>query len=65
MRTIDGQIRIDIYTTEDGYVALKQMSQVEGADSLCLLSVDQIPGVIRELQALYANRQSWADAMPE
>jgi hypothetical protein len=65
MRTIDGQIRIDIYTTEEGYVALKQASELEGADSLCLLSVDQLPGVIRELQALYADRRSWADATPE
>ena len=65
MRTINGQIPVDIYTTEGGYVALKQPSQHGGDDALCLLSVDQLPDVIRELQALYADRQSWAEAMPE
>ena len=65
MRTIDGQIRVDIYTTEEGYVALKQPSQLGGDDSLCLLSVDQLPDVIRELEALYADRHLWVDATPQ
>jgi hypothetical protein len=65
MRTINGLIRLDIYTTEGGYVALKQPSQLGGDDSVCLLSVDQLPDVIRELQALYADRQRWVDATAE
>ena len=65
MRTIKGLIQTDIYTTEGGYVALKQPSQLGGEDPICLLSVDQLPEVIGELQTLYANRQQWEDAMPE
>ena len=65
MRTIDGQIRVDIYTTEGGYVALKQPSQIGGDDALCLLSVDQLPDVISELQALYADRTRWAETVAE
>jgi hypothetical protein len=65
MRKIEGLIETDIYTTEGGYVALKQPSQQEGNDSVCLLSADQLPDVIRELQKLYADRQRWAEAAPE
>ena len=65
MRTIKGVIQTDIYTTEGGYVALKQPSQLGGDDSVCLLSVDQLPDVISELQELYASRQRWEDATPE
>jgi hypothetical protein len=65
MRTIKGLIQTDIYTTEGGYVALKQPSEFGGDDSICLLSVDQLPDVIGELQTLYADRQRWEDSMPE
>jgi hypothetical protein len=65
MRTIRGLIQTDIYTTEGGYVALKQPSQLGGDGAICLLSVDQLPEVIGELEALYENRQRWVDAMPE
>jgi hypothetical protein len=65
MRTIRGLIQIDIYTTEGGYVALKQPSQLGGDDSICLLSVDQLPEVIGELETLYENRQRWAETTPE
>jgi hypothetical protein len=65
MRTIKGLIQTDIYTTEGGYVALKQPSQLGGDDSICLLSVDQLPDVIGELQTLYANRQRWEGSTPE
>jgi hypothetical protein len=38
---------------------------VEGADSLCLLSVDQIPGVIRELQAPFQGDSGAVPARSE
>jgi hypothetical protein len=65
VRTIGGLIETDIYTTEDGLVALKQPGQAGRDDGLCLLSVDQLPEIIGELQALYADRQRWAEAPRE
>jgi hypothetical protein len=60
MRKIKGLIDTDIYTTE-GYVALKQVREPGRDDIVCLLSVDQLPGVIGALEALYADRQTWAE----
>jgi hypothetical protein len=65
MRKIDGQIELAIYTTEAGYVALKQETESGRDDVVCLVSVDQLPDVIAELQDLYANRRAWAEPTPE
>jgi hypothetical protein len=61
MATVKGLIPLRIYPTDGGYVALEQPSGDDHSDCLCLLSVDQLPDVIRELEALYANRQTWAE----
>jgi hypothetical protein len=61
MPTVKGLIPLDIYATDSGYIALAQPGGDDRAECLCLLSVDQLPDVIRELEALYANRQAWAE----
>ena len=64
METIDGAIETQIYTTEGGYVALKQAR--EGSDdAICLLKADQLPEIIERLQALYRERRRWEEAAAE
>jgi hypothetical protein len=64
MTTIDGAIETQIYTTEGGYVALKQPR--EGSDdAICLLTADQLPEIIERLQALYAERKRWEETAAE
>jgi hypothetical protein len=64
METIDGPIETQIYTTEGGYVALKQAR--EGSDdAICLLTADQLPEIIGRLQALYEERKRWEEAAAE
>jgi hypothetical protein len=65
MATVKGLIPLRIYPTDSGYIALEQPSGDDHTDCLCLLSVDQVPDVIRELETLYANRQSWAELARE
>jgi hypothetical protein len=65
MRKIKGLIETHIYTTEGGYVALKQPSPLGADDAICLLSADQLLDVIGELQMLYENRQNWMETAPE
>jgi hypothetical protein len=61
-----GTIETVLYTTEGGYVAIKQPAQVVAADEqVCLLSSDQLPELIRELQALYDDRKTWEEAAVE
>lgn len=60
-----GTVETMIYTTEGGYVAIKQPAQHEANEQICLLSADQLPELIRELQALYDNRKSWEEAAVE
>ena len=53
---ISGRFETQIYPTDDGLVALEQAKDV-----VVLLSVDQLPAVIRELQACYDNRAEWQE----
>jgi hypothetical protein len=60
-----GVIETDIYTTEGGYVAIRQTAGDSDAEQVCLLSADQLPQVIRKLQALYYDRKKWEEASVE
>lgn len=60
-----GTVDTEIYTTEGGYVALSQPAPTAEQEQLCLLSADQLPQLIRELQALYDHRKSWEEAAVE
>lgn len=61
-----GTVHTEIYTTEGGYVAIRQPAAVEADDDqVCILSADQLPQLIRELQALYDDRRSWQEAATE
>ena len=65
-RTISGNLQTEVYTTEGGYVAIKQPASVDRHDDqVCLLSADQLPELIRELQALYDGRKAWEEAATE
>ena len=49
----------EVYTEErEGYVAIKQIGH-DGDEDLILLTADQLPFVIKELQALYSRREEW------
>jgi hypothetical protein len=61
-KKITGTVDTEIYTTEGGYVAIKQPAPSAESEQVCLLSADQLPELIRELQALYDNRQTWDEA---
>jgi hypothetical protein len=63
MRKFPGLVETPIYTT-DGYVAVAQPG-AEGEERVCLISVDQLPDVIRELEALYEKRSTWAELATE
>jgi hypothetical protein len=58
-----GTVETEIYTTEGGYVAITQPSA--DTNQICLLSADQLPQLIRELQALYDDRRTWQEAAAE
>jgi hypothetical protein len=60
-----GTVETEIYTTEGGYVAIKQPAPTADSEQVCLLSVDQLPDLIRELQSLYDDRRSWEEAVVE
>lgn len=60
-----GSVDTQLYLAEGGYVALHQPSQATGNDQVVLLRQDQLPEVIRELQALYDDRKSWEEAAVE
>jgi hypothetical protein len=53
---IKGMVETEIYTTDDGFVAIEQPN-----DTVVLLSADQLLSVIRELQAYYDNRAEWQE----
>jgi hypothetical protein len=55
-----GLVETEIYTTDDGLVAIEQPN-----DTVVLLSVDQLLAVIRELQACYDNRSEWQEPARE
>jgi len=60
-----GTVETEIYTTEGGYVAIKQPAKIAAHEQVCLLSADQLPELIRELQALYDDRKTWEEAAVE
>jgi hypothetical protein len=60
-----GTVETEIYTTEGGYVAIKQPAKTPDVDQVCLLSADQLPELIRELQVLYDDRKTWEEAAVE
>ena len=57
-----GTVDTELYTTEGGYVAITQPAQESDGQQTCLLSADQLPEVIRELQTLYDSRRKWEEA---
>ena len=66
MRKISGgTVDTEIYTTEGGYVAIKQPTPNADSEQVCLLSADQLPELIRELQTLYDDRRTWEEAAAE
>lgn len=61
-KTINGgTVETEIYTTEGGYVAITQPAPSD-SQQVCLLSADQLPELIRELQTLYDDRRTWEEA---
>ena len=60
-----GTVETVIYTTEGGYVALRQPGPTPDTQQICLLTADQLPQLIRELQALYESRKTWEEAAVE
>jgi hypothetical protein len=61
-----GTVQTEVYTTEGGYVAIRQPAQIDAADDqVCILSADQLPELIRELQNLYDHRKTWEEAAAE
>lgn len=60
-----GSVETEIYTTEGGYVAIQQPAPTAAEQQICLLSADQLPQLIRELQTLYDDRKSWEEAAVE
>ena len=59
-----GSVETAIYTTEGGYVAIEQQAAPDQT-AVCLLSADQLPELLRELQALYDDRKTWEEAAVE
>lgn len=60
-----GSVDTQMYVAEGGYVALQQSAQPTGNDQVVLLSAEQLPELIRELQALYDDRKTWEEAAVE
>jgi hypothetical protein len=60
-----GTVETELYTTEGGYVALKQPAQIAADEQVLMLRADQLPELIRELQALYDDRKTWEEATVE
>ena len=60
-----GTVDTEIYTTAGGYVAIKQAAPSPESEQVCLLSADQLPDLIRELQTLYDDRRTWEEAAAE
>jgi hypothetical protein len=57
---ITGMVETEIYTTDDGFVAIEQPN-----DTVVLLSADQLLAIIRELQSCYDNRAEWQERTRE
>jgi hypothetical protein len=60
---INATYATEIYTTQGGYVAIKQEDPMGDEDSVVLLSAEQLAVVIGELQALLDTREDWEGAL--
>jgi hypothetical protein len=56
---VEGVFPIEIYATDDGFLAIEQENDV-----VVLLSADQLGPVIEELRAYYNARVTWQEAKP-
>jgi hypothetical protein len=56
---IKGSYETEIFPTQGGYVRIEQDDPMGGDESAVVLTADQLPAVIRELQALLDDRESW------
>jgi hypothetical protein len=60
MRTrIGGVLATEIYSIDDGFVAIEQAQ-----DAVVLLAPDELLVIIRELQAYYDARVEWQEPTP-
>jgi hypothetical protein len=56
---IRGSYDTEIDVTRGGYVRIEQPDPMGGDNSVVLFTADQLPALIRELQALLDDRDSW------
>lgn len=56
---IKGSYETEIDATTSGYVKIEQIDPMGDEPSVVLLTADQLPAVIRELQAMLDDRESW------
>jgi hypothetical protein len=56
---IGGVLETEIYSIDDGFVAIEQ-----ARDSVVLLAPDELLTIIRELQSYYDSRIRWQDPTP-
>jgi type IV secretory pathway protease TraF len=54
--TIGGVLRTEIYSIDDGFVAIEQAQ-----DAVVVLAADELLMIIRELQAYYDARMRWQE----
>ena len=60
MRTrIGGVLETEIYTIDDGFVAIEQAEA-----AVVLLAPDELLVIIRQLQAYYETRARWQEPTP-
>lgn len=62
---INATYETEVYTTQGGYVAIKQSDPMGDDDSTVLLSAEQLGVVIGELQALLDTREDWEGALAQ
>ena len=64
-KKIKGLIDAEIFTTDEGFVAIEQGSDDKPTVSVVLLSADQLPGVIDALRDCYEHRAEWQEPIKE
>lgn len=62
MATISGVIDTEIFTTDDGFVAIQQSRRNDSVTSV-LLSPDQLLAVIEQLRKCHDQRRQWQEPM--
>jgi hypothetical protein len=62
--TIKGLIDAEIFTTDDGFVAIQQGGDTS-TPTVVLLSADQLPSVVDALQDCYERRAEWQEPIKE